>query len=719
MKLIRSKNRNKDIDTDTDTDKVPVGLKKKIKTAPAIHNLSESMQSKNPLVDLNSNNWKVLLVDDEPDVHEITRIGLRRFTFDGKGLELISAYSAEQARGILQKDQHFAAALIDVVMETEEAGLDLVRFIREEIRLSHIRLIIRTGQPGKAPERFVIDNFDIDDYKEKTDLTTLKMHTMFRTSIKSYRDILTIEKNRVELEQKVLERTLALDSERQRLTDILYGTDAGTWEWDIKTGKTIFNERFANIIGYTLHELEPTTIETWIDFTHPDDLKVSNELLEKHFKRELDYYECEHRMKHKNGSWVWVLARGKVISWTEDNKPLTVSGTHQDITERKHTEDALIEARDSAHQANLAKSIFLSSMSHELRTPLNSILGFGQILEMDKTLNPNQASYIQKIISGGKLLLTLVSEVLDLALIESGKTVLLLEPVDCSKVMNECLDLISPLAEENGIHLNLNSFSPLMRVLADQNRLKQIFINLLSNAVKYNSNEGTVTISAVIHEKAVRIMKTDTGPGIPSDKLKELFIPFKRLGKEAGTIPGTGIGLAFSKRLAKQMKGDIGLESTGTDGSCFCVELPLIEDNDLLSEEKNDDHQNRPAEKLITRVKALVVDDVEMNREILGEFLSLFNCSFILADSGQEGLRAISEQKFDIIFMDVKMPGMDGIETTRRIREMSLHHIPIIAVTAFAMKGDQEKFLKAGMDDYISKPIGVKEVQKILKKYTQ
>jgi len=140
-------------------------------------------------------------------------------------------------------------------------------------------------------------------------------------------------------EQKQAEE--ALRASEQRLDGILYGTNSGTWEWNVQTGETIFNERWANIIGYTLHELEPISIQTWIDFTHPDDLKVSNELLEKHFKREIDYYEFECRMKHKDGNWVWVLDRGRVISWTDDNKPLTISGTHQDITERKQAEDGL------------------------------------------------------------------------------------------------------------------------------------------------------------------------------------------------------------------------------------------------------------------------------------------------------------------------------------------------------------------------------------------
>jgi CheY-like chemotaxis protein len=214
MKLIRSKIKNK----------LSNDIKKEMKIAPhsRSHDLSDSTKILNSPLDLDGTNWKVLIVDDEPDVHEITRIALKKFIYDGKGLELISAYSAEQAREILQNDQNFAAAMIDVVMETEEAGLDLVRFIREEMELSHIRLIIRTGQPGKAPEQFVIDNFDIDDYKEKTDLTTLKMHTMFRSSIKSYRDILTIERSRAELDQKVKERTQKLDEANKKLEALVF-----------------------------------------------------------------------------------------------------------------------------------------------------------------------------------------------------------------------------------------------------------------------------------------------------------------------------------------------------------------------------------------------------------------------------------------------------------------------------------------------------------------
>lgn len=207
MKLIRTNNKASNQKTKNNT------------ADPPFKDLSASIKGEIPVDKLDSSNWKMLIVDDEPDVHDLTRIGLKRFTFDGEDLEIISAYSAEQAREILQSNQTFAIAMIDVVMETEEAGLDLVRFIRQELGLLHIRLIIRTGQPGKAPERYVIDNFDIDDYKEKTDLTNLKMYTTIRNLIKSYRDILTIERNRIDLEQKVIERTQDLSRKNQELED--------------------------------------------------------------------------------------------------------------------------------------------------------------------------------------------------------------------------------------------------------------------------------------------------------------------------------------------------------------------------------------------------------------------------------------------------------------------------------------------------------------------
>ncbi len=207
MKLKRSKNKNRLSDDG----------REEVQKDDHASDMADLLRPALPEMDFSGNAWKVLLVDDEPDVHEITRIALKKFAYDGRHLELTSAYSAEQARQILQKDPDFALAVIDVVMETDEAGLDLVRFIREEMKLFHIRLIIRTGQPGKAPEQFVIQHFDIDDYREKTDLSIQKMVSMLRNGIKAFRDISIIERDRIDLDQKVKERSRDLNETNMKL----------------------------------------------------------------------------------------------------------------------------------------------------------------------------------------------------------------------------------------------------------------------------------------------------------------------------------------------------------------------------------------------------------------------------------------------------------------------------------------------------------------------
>jgi PAS domain S-box-containing protein len=219
----------------------------------------------------------------------------------------------------------------------------------------------------------------------------------------------------------------ALATEKGRLSNILEGTNAGTWEWNVQTGETIFNERWAEIIGYTRAELMPVTIDTWLKLAHPDDLKLSSALLERHFRKELPYYECEARIRHKDGSWVWVLDRGKVSTWTDDGKPLVVSGTRQDITKRKQMEEDLRasearyrEAKDLAEAAAKAKSEFLASMSHEIRTPMNAIIGMADLL-LDSPLTEEQAKYVYAFRNAGENLLHIINDILDFSKSRPGR----------------------------------------------------------------------------------------------------------------------------------------------------------------------------------------------------------------------------------------------------------------------------------------------------------
>jgi PAS domain S-box-containing protein len=249
-------------------------------------------------------------------------------------------------------------------------------------------------------------------------------------------------------------------------------------------------------------------------------------------------------------------------------------GTYYDITERKQFESNLIAAKEEAERANLAKSVFLSSMSHELRTPMNAILGFAQLIELDKNLTDELNENVKEILQAGKHLMLLINEVLDLSKIESEKIDLLLEPVKVKSVIKECLNLTSPLAAKHDIQLDYNSLSdPVVHV--DRMRFKQALLNLLSNAVKYNRNGGSVKLSHAKEENQLCIKITDTGKGIPTEKLEDLFKPFNRLGEENGIIEGTGIGLSISQRIIKLMGGSIGVESEYGKGSTFWIKLPL------------------------------------------------------------------------------------------------------------------------------------------------
>lgn len=532
--------------------------------------------------------------------------------------------------------------------------------------------------------------------------------------------------------QKSEVQALASKAQESEMLLSLATTSAqiGLWEWHIESGETVFSEQWANIVGYTLEELSPVSIETWVQLTHPEDFEKSAELLEKCFNGETEYYECEARMKHKNGEWVWVLDRGKIIEWDERNKPLRMAGTHIDITKQKLVESQLCKAKEAAEAASIMKSQFLANMSHEIRTPMNGILGFLDLLTRSP-LSIEQTEYVKSAKSASEILLYLLNDILDFSKIEAGKLVMESITFSLHDVIRDAVNLLIPKALEKRLTLQINIHPDVpSQVVGDPSRIKQVLQNLVSNAIKFTAS-GEISVSVYVLTQSVQTVCLkfeirDTGIGISEKDMENLFKPF--IQTDASTTRnygGTGLGLAISKELVKKMGGEIGVSSVLHKGSLFYFTLELnLSDTKINTSNAlhgctvplvrtND---NDPQED--STVSILLVEDNEMNQKIATMMLKYHNLSCDIAENGLEAVEAVKKKPYQLILMDCQMPIMDGYESTAKIRQLegSTRHTPIVAMTANAMEGDREKCLQAGMDDYLSKPVKFEDLLTIIEK---
>jgi CheY-like chemotaxis protein len=372
-----------------------------------------------------------------------------------------------------------------------------------------------------------------------------------------------------------------------------------------------------------------------------------------------------------------------------------------------------------ADKANLAKSEFLSNMSHELRSPLNAILGFAQLME--SSVPPPtaiQRSNIEQVLKAGWYLLELINEILDLALIESGRLSMSMEPVSLPEVLLDCRTMIEPLAGRRGIAMHFPSFSAPCFVDADRTRVKQVFVNLLSNAIKYNRRNGAVEVTCRL-EGADRIHVTvrDTGEGLSGSQLAQLFQPFNRLGQEDSEEEGTGIGLVVSKRLVELMGGRIGAHSTQGVGSEFWIELHRAVPHALaldapavsarLPDPVRDGHKVRTL---------LYVEDNLANMELVAQLIARRpDMRLLRAQDGASGVAMARASLPDVVLMDINLPGISGLQALGLLRDDPLtRHIPVLALSANAMPRDVEKGLQAGFFRYLTKPIKIGEFMEAL-----
>jgi len=421
-----------------------------------------------------------------------------------------------------------------------------------------------------------------------------------------------------------------------------------------------------------------------------------------------------------------VVSYNATTFYDRDRNLQGVFAAARDITERlaldqalQVTHLALQSAKLTADKANLAKSDFLSSMSHELRSPMNAILGFAQLLESGSPPpSAEQQQSIEQILRAGWYLLELINEILDVALIESGKLSLSSEPTSLADVLDDCRGMIEPIAAKSRIELSFPRFAEPVFVQADRTRLKQVLINLLSNAIKYNRPGGSVDVAfTVTPSKRIRISVHDTGAGLAASELKHLFEPFNRLGRELGSEEGTGIGLVVSKRLTELMGGEIGAASTVDIGSVFWIELDSTQAPRLVAaaDEFSAAH-SPPTRSDKAPYTLLYVEDNPANLLLVEKLLERrTDVRLVVARNGIRGLEIARSTRPDVILMDINLPGMSGLTALGILAEDPVTaRIPVIALSANAMPGDIDGGLAAGFFSYLTKPLRVDEFMNIL-----
>lgn len=542
------------------------------------------------------------------------------------------------------------------------------------------------------------------------------------------------------------EEKIRLSEERLNLA--LNATRAGIWDWFIQNDKLVLNESWAEILGYKLSEIEPTSPAKWLQRVNPEDLIYLEELLESHLKGKTENVEAEIRLKHKNGEWIWVLFKGMVVQRDNKGNPLRITGTIVDITRQKNVEmelkaqieqnltlneeylsqneellssierikkinEELTEAKKNAEESYKLKSAFLANMSHEIRTPMNGIMGFSELLKDPKLPADKRMRFAKIIVDSSHQLLNIVNDILDISRIETGKMSLVFEKV----VINELLDILFVFFEQQSAEKNLRlKLSKSLdneesTVVTDRTRLRQILTNLINNAIKF-THEGQVHFGYKLVKKDMIFFVTDTGIGISPDLHEKIFEPFRQAHMDMDTIyRGTGLGLTISRKLAGMLGGDIRLESKPGKGSTFYLSIPYRKESE---NEESETEKTKKTRLKVYDILVLIVEDDDVNYLFLETILSKNNITTLRASNGIEAVEMCKkDQHIDLVLMDIKLPLMNGYEATKEIKELR-PDLPIIAQTAYAMHEDREKAAKAGCDGYIPKPIVASELLRLI-----
>ena len=501
-------------------------------------------------------------------------------------------------------------------------------------------------------------------------------------------------------------RAMAQSEEKYR--GIIENLQLGMLETDLKGTIIKAYPKFCELVGYSPEELEGRDAKSILAFTE-DLVKIQKKEKEREEGKASVY---EMAIRHKNGERLWTMISGAPI-FDADGRTAGSVGIHLDISPRKALEQELVQAKDVAEESVRVKEAFLANMSHEIRTPMNAIIGLGNLLTRTE-LDQEQSEYLSSIRTSAANLLHLINDLLDLSKIQAGKLEMNVAPFQLEELLDQVKKTLYYKAEDKGIMLHVmlgkDADTPLM---GDAKRLNQVLLNLAGNAIKF-TEEGHVAIHAKLINKAegvgtVEFTVADTGIGIAPEKIESVFDQYAQADTSIEVhYGGTGLGLSICKEIVSTMGGEISAESDLGQGSTFRFSIPFP----LATEQSSGTHKRHETidGKPLEGVRILLTEDDPINQLVASKLLERWGADLEKAGHGGIALNKLGEASFDLILMDVQMPVLDGPSATRRIREELHMDIPIIALTANAIKGDRERFLAAGMNGYVSKPFDEREL---------
>ncbi len=505
---------------------------------------------------------------------------------------------------------------------------------------------------------------------------------------------------------KEVEETLR--KKEQHLQLLMEVTQQAIWDWDLNANKKTYSDRWFEMLGYDAQQTYNQ--EDWKDRIHKEDISRIYMDSEAHINGQTEFYETVFRVQHQNGSWLYILDRGKVVERDKEYKPLRFSGTHTNITKEKMAEQKAIEV---SH----AKSFFMANMSHEIRTPVHGIAGMASLLA-DTSLTEQQKEYVNTIKESGDGLLVVINDILDFSKIEAGKMEISAENFDLHDFIKGVASLFYERIIQKRLLFNVTIEEGTPKFIrADKNRLRQILSNLLNNALKF-TDKGSISFCvkafyiSTLKQPKIMFSVSDTGIGIKSENVAKIF---DRFSQEDNSISrkygGTGLGLSISKSLINLMDGDMELNSEPGSGSTFSFYIgyhPVI-----LKQKITEPINSIPLKSL----SILVADDNMVNCMVIKKMIETIGHSPTIVNNGKQALVQMEHQTFDLIFMDLHMPVMDGLEATQKIIEQYKTGRPkIIAITADAYEETKVTCLKIGMDDFLAKPFAKKDLADIILK---